>query len=245
MLGDRAWEPARRCRWGGGGMKFGRLLPLLALALTLAILTWAGMRAMAARHFLAARTITTTMIESDQVKRTQIEAATSRIKQALDYLPDHPDYLDLAGNLLELGAEQPGMVGKVHREALQNAADYYRRSLAVRPLWPYAWGNLLAVKDKLGEIDQEFGLALRRSVESGPWEPRVQLQVIRSGLRHWDRLDAAQRKRVRAVILNALQAQPRATFEIIRNYARPDLVCENGSRLMAIKRWCDALLVDE
>ena len=134
------------------------------------------------------------------------------------------------------------MVGVERRELLESAADHFRQSLAVRPLWPYGWVNLLAAKDKLGQVDMEFNHALRRSAETGPWEPWVQLQFIDSGLRHWGRLGRAEQALVRQQVSSALKVRPRQVFAVIKNYGRPDLICGNESGYKQISRWCESTM---
>ena len=134
------------------------------------------------------------------------------------------------------------MVGVERRELLESAADHFRQSLAVRPLWPYGWVNLLAAEDKLGQVDMEFNLALRRSAETGPWEPWVQLQLIDSGLRHWGRLGRAEQALVRQQVSSALKVRPRQVFAVIKNYGRPDLICGNESGYKQISRWCESTM---
>lgn len=222
-----------------------QVIKITIAILLLTILTWATLRNLAAWHFQTAQNTYTSIINTTrttQNTQTKINQANSQLSQALKYFPNNPDYLDLAGLLQELQSNQPGVVGKTHRQALEKAAAYYRKALAQRPLWPYSWANLLAVKDKLGELDDEFHLALQRAVETGPWEPRVQLQVLRTGLKRWDRLAASERGMVRETIAHALRKQPREAFLIIRSYARPDLVCDRSGDYVQIKRWCEEVL---
>ena len=211
---------------------------LLLVFVLLIILLWAAVRAYAAWQFLAARSITTVMLESEKVTQAAILDATDRLRQALRVFPNKPEYLELAGQLQDLQARQPGVVGKAYREALASAADFHRRALEVRPLWPYSWAGLLRAKDGLGEIDDEFRLAMSRSVQTGPQEPSVQLQVIRSGLRHWDVLRATERAIIEKQVSDALVTQPRLVFEIIRSYARPDLICDQAIDYRQINQWC-------
>ena len=218
------------------------VLPLLVTAVLLAVIGWAGLRADAAWHYRAARNLTGAMVLTGGASQAGVDAANTRVGKAMRWFPRHPDYLELAGNLQELQADLPGMVGKAHSETLDSAADYYRQALAVRPLWPHGWANLLAVKSKLVEVDDEFALAMKRSVETGPWTPRVQIQVADSGLRHWEQLDKPGRELVQVAIDHALVVQPRAIFSVIRSYGRPDLVCDKSGDFARIKRWCDEVL---
>lgn len=204
---------------------------------SLAAAGWAALRAAAAWQFFAAQTIMERMFEASSYTPNGLAAARQRIDKALVRFPGRSDFLDLAGQISELRASQPGVVGQAHRALLEGAAGNYRRALTARPLWPYSWANLLSAKDKLGEVDGEFVTALQRAAATGPWEPRVQLQLIRSGLRHWERLAGAERARVRETMDQALRVQPREAFELASFYVRPDLVC--GSGRQPIERWCE------
>ena len=208
----------------------------------LLIVTWASLRANAAWHFFAAQTIAEPLFENGGGPATSFAEAESRVTRALGLFPSHPDYLDFSARLSGLRSVQPGVMGRERRELLESAAENHRRALAVRPLWPYSWAGLLGVKDQLGKVDEEFRLALRRSVETGPWEPRVQLQVIRSGIRYWDELGSQERGLVRAKIGDGLTVQPREVFEVVRFYARPELICHAREIHVQIERWCKSVL---
>ena len=219
-----------------------KALALLAVAFALGTIYWAGLRAGAAWQYFAAQTISENMHRSKVFTEKSLDEATARIGLALADFPNNPDYLDLAGKLDELSATQPGVVGLERRELLQSALQYYRRALVARPLWPYGWANLLGVKDRLGAVDEEFSLAMSRAAGTGPWEPRVQLQVIRSGIRYWDELGNDERLLVEEKLADALRVQPREAFEIVRFYARPDLVCDKADGKPEIERWCNEVL---
>ncbi len=201
-------------------------------------MAWSVVRAAAAWQFFAAETITRNMHEADAFTKSGLDAAESRLGRARALIPGNPDYLDLAGHLKQIRAYQPGVVGRAQRDLLESAARDHRAALATRPLWPYSWANLLSVKDRLGEIDAEFVQAIHQAAQAGPWEPRVQLALIRSGLRHWDQLRSPERALVRGTLADALRLQPREAFDIVRFYVRPDLVCDQDTGQPQIERWC-------
>jgi len=200
------------------------------------------LRANAAWHFFAAESITGQMFEAKVFTPEGIDRAAAHLGKSLARFPNNPDYLDLRGYLREQQAGLPGVVGRQRRDLLESAAEDYRSALAVRPLWPYSWANLLSVKDKLGQVDSEFNSAINRAAETGPWEPRVQLQIVRSGLRYWDELRRPTRALVQAKMADALRVQPREAFVIARFYGRPDLVCGLDTNQPQIKRWCESVL---
>ena len=206
------------------------------------VLVWAGLRTTAAWQYFAAETITKNVYEAGEFTSAGLDAAEARLDKAMAHFPRNPDYLELAGLLKQLRANLPGAVGRERRELLEAAAADHRSALEVRPLWPYSWVNLLSVKDKLGELDSEFNTAMKRAAETGPWEPRVQLQLIRSGVRWWDQLLTPERELVREAVQRALGTQPRQVFEIVQFYLRPDLVCGQDTGQRQIKRWCNEVM---
>ena len=219
-----------------------KLAPATLVIACLVILVWALLRANAAWHYFAAQTIAEPLFESGGGTTAVVEASETHINIALQRFPNNPDYLDFAGRLLILKSSQPGVMGGERRALLEAAAENFRLALNVRPLWPYSWVNLLSTKDKLGQVDMEFKQALNRSAELGPWEPRVQLQVVESGLRNWSRLGSAERAVVQQKVLDALKVRPREVFVTIKDYGRADLVCGVRDTYVQIKRWCDEVI---
>jgi hypothetical protein len=221
------------------GRRVGKTLSaLLLIVACLAVLAWALLRAFAAWHFFAAQTLSEPLFETGTGEVMVFQESAAHLDAARRYFPDNPDYLDFSGSLSMLRAAQPGVVGGERRDLLESAAVNFRRAISVRPRWPYSWARLLSAKDRLGQVDLEFDTAMKRATETGPWEPQVQLQVLRSGLRHWNSLKSTERERVRQTLLNALKVQPRKTFEITRYYARPDLLCGLQTEHAQINRWC-------
>ena len=219
-----------------------RMAPSILVIACLFILAWASLRANAAWHFLAAQSIAEPLFEVGTGSTAAFVEAESRVNKALGRFPNNPDYLDFSGRLKVLRAGQPGMVGGERRELLESAAANFRQALGVRPLWPYSWANLLSVKDMLGQVDAEFIKALHGAAETGPWEPRVQLQIVRTGLGNWDRLKTSERKLVQGKIKDALKVQPREIFVIVRDYGRPDLLCGLETEQQQIEQWCENVL---
>jgi len=215
-----------------------KLLPATLLIACLVILAWALVRANAAWHFIAAHAIAEPLFATGSGSEAAFEASEARINTALRRFPGNPDFLEFSGRLLTLQASQPGVMGTERRVLLESAATNFRQALTVRPLWPYTWANLLYTKDKLGQVDLEFNKALNRSAELGPWEPRVQMQVLESGLRNWSKLGSAERAVVQQKVLDALRKQPRAVFTVIKDYGRPDLICDVEGIRVQIRKWC-------
>lgn len=212
----------------------------LAMALfCLGVLIWALIRANAAWHFFVADQVAKPLFETGVGSEEVFDESELHINQALKRFPNNPDFLDFYGRLQLLKASQPGVMGSERRQLLELAAANFRRALLARPLWPYSWVNLLAAKDKLGQADAEFNRALKKSADLGPWEPRVQLQVIQSGLRFWGRLGSIERAVVQKKVLDAFKVQPRSTFELVKDYGRSDMICQLDEVPAQVGIWCE------
>ncbi len=225
----------RKWRWDAAPMA------VLLIILCAGILIWSVLRVNAAWHYFAAQTIAEPLFENGDSTVADVEASQAHIDIALQRFPNNPDYLDFEGRLLILKSSQPGVMGGERRALLDAAAENFRQALSVRPRWPYSWVNLLAAKDKLGQVDTEFSMALGKAASLGPWEPRVQLQVVDSGLRYWGNLGSFERELVQQKVQDALKVQPRKVFEIVKAYGRPDLVCGEEETHIQIRRWCEAV----
>lgn len=219
-----------------------RLILGFVILILLGVFSSAGLRANAAWHFFAAQSIAAPLFETGVGSAAVFDESQLHINKALGRFPNNPDYLDFSGRLLVLEASQPGVMGSERRELLESAARVFRQALEVRPLWPYSWANLLSAKDKLGQVDIEFNLAMNRSAELGPWEPRVQMQVVETGLRYWSRLGGAERTLVQQKVLDALKVQPREVFVTIKDYGRADLVCGVRDTHVQILKWCEEVI---
>ena len=188
---------------------------------------------------LAYRQVDIDLIENNSSNSELIQGMLSDVEVALSYYPNRPEYLDSKGQLLEYLVDLPGTSGKERKSTLRDVTEIYQTAIKQRPLWPYSWINLLNVKDKLGEIDGEYLKAFNRSNELGPWEPKIQMRLIRSGLKHWAKLQESQRQQTIMVIERAMKRQPSLVFELIQSYNRPDLVCHLEFKNKAFVEYCD------
>ena len=135
---------------------FPRPLKAVLLAIPLFIfVVWAGLYTKASVQFKQADKVAAAFTKGELLDAVKLRTAHEQIDAALKMFPGHPDYLDVKGQLLEFSADLPGVRGQVRNRYLDEAADQYRKAVFRRPLWPYSWSSLVAVKDKLGIIDGE------------------------------------------------------------------------------------------
>ncbi len=207
--------------------------PLIAIPLILllaALALWAAMRAWASVQFWQADEAVSGIIATGDPDYELLQDAQQRVDAALRFFSGNPDLQDIRGQIAELSADRPGISLQERKRLLEDAADSYRAAIAERPLWPYSWANLMTVKDKQGLIDREYRQALNQCAALGPWEPAVQQQMIRSGLKRWSLLSVGDRERILAAMDRALRIQPGKLLDIARRFNRPDLFCSRYLR---------------
>lgn len=160
------------------------------------------------------------------------------VSRALKQDPRNPEILIMLGNLQEW---------KVHidkddidySQQLLMALQNYRKAAALRPAWPFTWNHITLVKYRLGEIDDEFFVALDNSLTTGPWEPGVQQVVAEVGLRTWKMLDSRLREKVVRNIHRGISLQPDLMMKILEKYDRLYMVCYQGNRNPNISKYCN------
>ncbi len=138
---------------------------------------------------------------------------------------DHPDLFDKRGQFLYWQAMTFADAGLERGALLERAVEEYRKALAMRPAWPYFWANLVVAKAEWGIFDREFRLAVRRAVETGPWEPRVQLQLIRVDFAEQQRLDRRSREHIDSMLERALQTQAGQVLALAERWRQLPRVC--------------------
>ena len=111
------------------------------------------------------------------------------------------DYYDRLGRVCEWKQFQHPFGDKAAADSRQRALEAYRQSVETRPLWPYTWVSLAYTKMRLLQIDDEFSVALHRSVELGPWRIKSNKRVAELGLMAWFDLD----NKTKALVLESIR----------------------------------------
>ena len=110
------------------------------------------------------------------------------------------------GELYELRADAAPAAENGSRADLEHALGLYRQALTLRPAWPYAWADVASLKLSQQHIDAEFGLALQRALELGPWQSIVQASMAGGGLAAWDKLPAQLQTEVEQAVARGLSS---------------------------------------
>jgi tetratricopeptide (TPR) repeat protein len=158
-------------------------------------------------------------------ERQQLASAHERLDRAERLRGQHPEQFNLRGRLYHWEAINLDEVGGERSERLARAIEHYRQALAMRPNWPYFWANLTLAKAERGVFDREFRHALERAIDTGPWEPRLQLALIRMDFIEGSRIDRRSRERIDGQIRRALQINPSAVLRLATEFGQMDRVC--------------------
>ena len=123
------------------------------------------------------------------------------------------------------------------------ATGYYQAALALRPTWPWDWGNLALVKyQQYQDTSGVYQDALVRAVEFGPREPSLQRQVAELGSDSWSALNPAAAEAVLTAVDRALERDAETLSEISDAKERWQPLCTKaGDSFRYLRRRCEML----
>jgi hypothetical protein len=101
---------------------------------------------------------------------------------------------------------------------LQQALEYYRRAIALRPTAPHGWTSLTQLKLNQGTLDEEFALGMQRAMILGPWERSVQFAILETALPEWPALSEELRAAIRLGVDRSLQTDPATVMDLVEQY---------------------------
>jgi hypothetical protein len=215
------------------------LLLLLGYAFSVAVRTGlADVYAAPAKSYLQ------TMRDADEVlTREEWQALHDNLLRALALAPDDPDNLSELGRLYRILLEAADLdAGQIALYANAGAA-YYQAALALRPTWPWDWGNLALVKyEQYQDTSGVYQDALVRTIQFGPRESFLQDQVAELGSHSWSALNPAASQAVLTAADRALEGDARWFPGMSEAKERWRPLCKQASNSFAyLKRRCDRL----
>jgi hypothetical protein len=191
-----------------------------------------------------------------QMKRSAGEALTGDEWQALDasliralaLAPGDPENLSELGRLHRIMLEANNLDAQEISRYGNAGAGYYLAALAVRPTWPWDWGNLAMVKyQQYQDASGVYQDALVRALEFGPREPILQDRVAVLGINSWPALNPAATLAVLTAADRALERDAQSFSEISDAKERWRPLCTRAGGSFAhisfahIKRRCETL----
>lgn len=102
------------------------------------------------------------------------------------------EYLDRLGRVLLWGPLVAPESSEVESQK-QGALHAFRKSVEVRPAWPWSWLRLAYAKQGLQQMDDEFDLAMRRTSELGAGRAELDSDLAALGFSAWSELTPSQR----------------------------------------------------
>jgi tetratricopeptide (TPR) repeat protein len=156
----------------------------------------------------------------------QWRAALEQLASALAHMPDNTTVLSNMGRLHNIALDDASLDEQAHGEAGEQAIDYYQQALALRPTWPWDWGNLTILKYRLLLYeDGSYADAFRTTARLGLRRADVALLLTELGLDTWSILDEEARTVLAAIIDTESQRQPDQLNAILERYPRWTRVC--------------------
>lgn len=137
--------------------------------------------------------------------------------------PDNPDAYEGMARLEAIRANTDN--AEARNAALRRGLALARRAVLLRPVSPYSWSQLLWFKNALGEYDAEFRLGLEATLQLGPWEPGLQVEIAEIGLSAWPVLSGHERRMVEDDVMRGMKHQAEKMRSIVRRHW-PD--CRGG-----------------
>ena len=169
-----------------------------SLALTAALWGWADLNAQQAYYYMD-KWQTTKHV--GPLKEWRI--AYQSMRQARKFNPYSVDYMIEMGQLYEWSATL--MTFKSDKQkSLNEAKKYYQAAAENRPTWPHAWANYAYVKTLLNESDENLNIAIRKTLEYGPWIKEAQKKIMVVSLIEWDNLPLSLQESVKQSMQNWL-----------------------------------------
>lgn len=154
------------------------------------------------RYAYDAKQIEKSWGEKDGFNRETLQTAIDKTETALNWHPNHPDYLDRSARLLLLDH-----IYTKNRATVELARTRLMTSRIIRPGWPGNWAVYLDLKDRMKESDQGLSNAIIESARIGPWEPSTLQAVTRVGVANYKSLSVTAKRAVDQSIQNGLDSR--------------------------------------
>jgi hypothetical protein len=171
------------------------------------------------------------------------QALYGSLIQALTLAPGDPETLSELGRLYRILLEAADLdAGQITLYANAGTA-YYQAALALRPTWPWDWGNLALVKyQQYQDASGVYQDALVRAVEFGPRESSLQDRVAELGSQSWSALNPTAARAVLTAADRALEGDPQWFSAMSEAKERWGPLCtQAGDSFAYLKRRCETL----
>jgi hypothetical protein len=173
--------------------------------------------------------------------RDEWQALEGSLIRALALAPRDPDNLSELGRLYRIPLEADDLDAAEILRYGDAAAAYYQAALALRPTWPWDWGNLALVKyQQYQDTSGVYQDALVRAIKFGPREPSLQDRVAELGSHSWSVLNPAAALAVLTAADRALERDDQSFSGMSEAKERWRPLCTHaGDSFLYLKRRCE------
>ena len=182
------------------------------------------------------------VLRNKSFRLSQSDAATIRkqYEQVLSYDRDNPDIWRQLGALQEATVSFLPVGDPAAMSARQKAHDYYLQALTLRPGWPYYWADLMLVKYRMNDLDDEFQNAMQNALMQGPWEFLVLYLVAEIGMHRWDDLPDAMQEQTLGTINRGIVHRDgaQAMLDLVKRYDMLERVCTHPLDDFLVRKYC-------
>jgi hypothetical protein len=145
----------------------------------------------------------------------------AQLKQAREREPGDPQVAESLGYLLAYQAMRSHEIPELERALLDEAIIHFRDATRLRPMSPYAWGNLALALHEKNEGPEEMWAAFDRAMLYGQREIAVQKQLAEIAFAHWEEAGKTRQGQMREIVAKVGEDYREALLEIAeRNKVR-------------------------
>jgi hypothetical protein len=204
-----------------------KVFAITLLIFLLGIIVWSARWGLADLLSYQTRNYLEQWQEQPPLQVSETNEAMNWIKKARSLDPKNPNLMNYQSQIFQWRAK---IVSKDNEnkfsDNLEQAAQLYRQSLALRPTWAFDWIVLASIKGQLQQFDNEFTRAIKRSNELAPWEYQIQIKLVGIGFSYWEKLTSSEQDIIHESFDRALQSNQFPIFiRLAKKYDQIELFC--------------------
>lgn len=206
--------------------RFLRLTSAVGMLIMIILTLIAGRWLLAEAYHYQARAFMDSWNPNQDIPKGEWEIAHDALAKAIKLNSTQAVYLEDMSELIFQKTFETSLPPKENAYLQQQAVEYMRQAVNLRPSWPYAWAQFALIKYRLFGLDKEVSLALGKASALGPWEPSVQQIVAEVSFSCWKNLDQALRENILNQFEHASPAEFSKVFNIAMKYNITAPLCQ-------------------
>lgn len=167
----------------------------------------------------------------------------SSLRKAIELNQGNPEYLQAYALAMSAPYKAAPRDDTMAISVRQQSLQYLRQVIQMRPTWPFIYNELVWMKYRLGQIDDEFFDALRSALKYGPSEPGIMRTTIGMSILYWNQLTSQEQQQrldlMRRIFQHTSTARVRQIEVLIIKGGFTSRVCAVDKQGPALARFCD------